>query len=311
MKSATIAAAVLASVAIAQPHQHRRHHHDKRDLVVEWETVWETATVIVDEFTTETIQPSHAATSTDGGQFFQAATTTAAAPVAATSTVQIAAAPQPTTLVPVVVPTTTAVAAVVEPTTSVAPVVAAAPTTTAEPAPVEPTTTAEPAPVEPTTTTEVAPVEPTTTAVAVPVAATTATTAAAAAATTASSSSSSSSGEDVKTGKMTYYSPGLGSCGYDDSGTDLTKNIVAVDIGFFQSVSSLTSYGIDEPANPLCNKVITISYGGSTTTATIRDSCPGCGSMGIDVTQVTFTDLLGSTDAGHAEVSWWLNDGSY
>jgi hypothetical protein len=267
MKSVTIAAAVLASVAVAQPHDHhRRHHHEKRDVVIEWETVWETATVLIEDYTTQTILPSHtsvssSSASSDGspGQFFQAAPTSSTTLVAVPTTTVVPAAPAPTTTTPVVVPTTTSVA----------------------------------------------PVVPTTTAVAAVVVASTP----AAAATTASSSSS--TGSNTKSGKMTYYSPGLGSCGYDDSGTDLTGNVVAVDIAFFQSISSLTSYGINEPANPLCDQEITISVNGKTTTGVIRDACPGCGPMGIDVTEKIFDTLMGDTTAGKTVVTWWFNSGKY
>ncbi|KAH8670871.1 hypothetical protein BX600DRAFT_231842 [Xylariales sp. PMI_506] len=262
MKSSVIAIAVLASSAIAQPHgHHRRHHqHDKRDVVVEWVTEWETATVIIEDHTTETIlpTPTPAVATSQGGNFFQSDSNSAAAP------------------------TTTSVAETVE---------AVQPT---------PTTTSTSTPAAVYTTSEAA-ASPTTTS----------TTAAAAATSSSSSSSGSSTGANVKTGQMTYYTPGLGSCGYDDSGAGASGNVVAVDIAFFQSVSSLTSYGLNEPANPLCDQEITISVNGATTTGVIRDSCPSCGTDGIDVTEFIFDTLMGSTTDGHVEVEWWFNSGKY
>ena len=57
-----VTALLASSVAVAQPRHHghhRRHQHqaEKRELKIEWETVWETATVYVDESTTETVLP--------------------------------------------------------------------------------------------------------------------------------------------------------------------------------------------------------------------------------------------------------------
>jgi hypothetical protein len=291
MKSASIAIAALASAAIAQPHGHaRRHHHDKRDLYVEWVTVEETVTVEIDEFTTQTFYPSQTrevvtTSSNSPGQFFQGAsssTSSAAAPVTTLvvkpSTEQtIAAVPTTTSLAPVVVPTTTA---------------AQAPTTTAQ----APTTTAE----APTTTAQA----PTTAAAA----ATESTTYAAASAT---SSTTGSESANVKDTDMTYYTIGLGSCGFDDSGLDLTKPVVAIDSSLWDSVSTATSYGLNEPAHPFCNQEITIKYNGQTTTGIVRDRCAGCVKDAIDVSEMIFDDLVGGTGAGRVQVEWYFNNGKW
>ncbi|KAJ4307757.1 hypothetical protein N0V84_012519, partial [Fusarium piperis] len=68
MKSYTIASALFAAVAVAQPHgklhaiHHRRHHHQnaERDVVVteiEWVTEYEYVTKLVDATTTVWITP--------------------------------------------------------------------------------------------------------------------------------------------------------------------------------------------------------------------------------------------------------------
>ncbi|KAI1402280.1 hypothetical protein F4819DRAFT_291531 [Hypoxylon fuscum] len=286
MKSATIAAAFLASVAVSQPHGHGRHLHPKRDLVTEWETVWETATVIIEDDATSTIPPPPPAKPTSSGtpaQFFQAeapSSSSSAAPVEYPTVATSEALPQTT-------PTTT--------------ISLTTPTYVASP-PVVPTTTSQAAPVEPTTTEE-------------PPAPTTSTYAAAPPASSTGSSSGGSTGSDgipynkKFSGEITYYNAALGACGYPDVGKDDTENIVAIPKQFWDNISTLTSYGINQPAHPLCDKTITItSPDGKTTTAKIRDRCDGCVDLAIDVTPHTFKDLFGSLDSGRLDCSWTINE---
>lgn len=264
MKSAAVATTLLAAAALAQPHgHHRRHQHDKRELVVEWETVEETITVMIDEFTTETIYPSttaEAVTTSSGspGQFFQAASTSSSS-VAAPSTTLVVQPSTEKTYAPA--PTTTSTTPVAAPTTTTTLAAAAVPTTTyVAPAP--------------------------------------------------ASTATGSSGTEYS-GDMTYYQIGLGSCGYDDSGLDLSKPVVAISSTFWDSVSSLTSYGINQPAHPFCDQEITIKYNGKTMTGVVRDRCPGCPAKGIDVSEMIFDDLVGGTGAGRVEVEWSFNSGKW
>ncbi|KAK8069547.1 Non-Catalytic module family expansin [Apiospora phragmitis] len=290
MKSATFATALLASVAIAQPHGHaRHHHHEKRDLVVDWTTEWVTETVWVDDLPASTAAP-----------------TTTAAPAAKPTTSKAPAAQffeppqQPSPSVPEVKPTTEAVKPV---ETSPEPV--PAPVTTNPLPPVVAPTTLIPAPKPSTVAPPPPPPAPTVVAPPPPVQSTTQ--AAPAPAPSAPSSGGGSSSAEKFTGDITYYQPGMGSCGYDDSA--LKGNVVAVSKAWFMSVGNgKTSYGVDQPANILCDKTITISAKGKTTQATIRDSCPGCAPGSIDVTEGAFKDLFGSLDVGRSEVTWWLNE---
>ncbi|KAK8120532.1 hypothetical protein PG999_004652 [Apiospora kogelbergensis] len=295
MKSATFATALLASVAIAQPHGHaRRHLHEKRDLVVEWTTEWVTETVYVDDATTSTA----------------AAASTTAAPAAnptpsSKAPAQFFEAPtQPQPSVPEVKPTIEA-AKPVEPSPSPEPVTTSPPPsppppvvapTTLIPAP-KPSVASPPPPPPPASTTVVAPPPPVqNTAQPSP-----------APAPSAPSAPSTGGGEKKFTGDITYYQPGMGSCGYDDSAPK--GNVVAVAKDWFMKVGNgKTSLGVNQPANILCDKTITISAKGKTTTATIRDSCPGCAPGSIDVTEGAFMELFGSLDVGRSEVTWWLNE---
>jgi len=293
MKSTTLAAALLASVAIAQPHgAHRRNHRlhqEKRDLVVEWETVWETATVIVDESSTETIlppsrtaeaisEPVPTTTSTPApGNFFQdppeEPTTTTTPPVVVTTTSEAPAPPPDTTTeVPPAPSSETTTAA---PTTSTAPVPAPEPATSEPPAPVVPSSTAaQPEPAVPTP----------------------------------SSPPSGGVPSNANEGDITYYNVGVGACGYDDTGADETKNIVALPHAFMDAISTATSFGPNQPAHPLCDKTITVQANGKEIECVVRDKCMGCAVNSIDVTPHAFEALFGSLDGGRLEATWWVNE---
>lgn len=306
MKSTTFTAVLLASVAVAQPHhghQHqRRHQHEdqleKRELVVEWETVWETATVYVDETTTETVLPEKTpeaealpTTSTGGGpgQFFE--TPTVQPTTLATSTTAASSPPPPpaetTTEEAPPAPTTTSTSTPQpEPTTTTAPAVAV-PTIAAPPPVAETTTSTPPAP----TTTSAAPPAETSSGSG-----------------SGDGGSSGGSGSGVSgEGEITYYAVGLGACGYDDSGADDTENIVAMPIEMWTAVSSATNYGLGMPAHPWCDKTITIRANGKSVQAKIRDNCPGCSGASIDVTPHAFLALFGSLDGGRENVEWSMN----
>ncbi|KAI4864293.1 hypothetical protein F4820DRAFT_449131 [Hypoxylon rubiginosum] len=306
MKSATIAAALLASFAVAQPHGHKRHHHEKRDLVTEWETVWETATVVIDDDSTQTIGPSPKETSSGSpGQFFQPDAPSSSS--IASSVVETPVVETPVVETPVVETPEVATAEAVPQTYQTTPTttVSLAQATTYS-ASSSPTTLA-------TTTTQAAPAPPTTTAEAVTP--TTTTYAAASPPASSTGSSSGSTGSDgipysqEFSGEITYYNAALGACGYEDSGKDDSENIVAIPKDFWDNISSATSYGLDQPAHPLCDKTITITApDGTTAKATIRDRCVGCVGHAIDVTPKAFTDLFGSLEGGRLDCSWEIDE---
>ncbi|KAI1178655.1 hypothetical protein F4777DRAFT_537463 [Nemania sp. FL0916] len=283
MKSASIAAtaaAVLAGVSMAQPHGHGHHHHRaKRDLVTEWETVWETVTLLVDESGTETILPTPTGSGAPG-EFFQPPST---------STPEPQPEPEPT---------------VVKATPSAPP---PPPTTTTTSTTTSSTSTPPPPPPAPTTTTTTTP-KP-----APPPAPTTANTAASAESAAPVSGSSyagsdkfgtSSMDTEKYSGDITYYTLGLGACGYDDSGVDLTKHIVALSHVDWYERGSGTSLGLNMPNHPWCDQTITISAGGKSTTALVHDICPGCASGSIDVSEAVFEALFGGLGEGRAEATW-------
>ncbi|KAI0185866.1 expansin family protein [Xylaria flabelliformis] len=293
MKSMSTAAvaALLAGLTAAQPHGHHGHQHlhPKRDLVTEWETVWETVTVLVDESTTQTLLPTETGSGAPG-EFFQPPPT---------STPEPEPQPEPTVVEPS--STSTSVQAPPTTTTSVAETTTQAPPPPPPPAPTTTsttTTTPAPAPVpEPTTSSVQAPPAPVSTE-----------------SSNAPVSGSSYAGADAfgtssmdtakYSGDITYYDLGLGACGYDDSGVGTTKHIVAISHADWYNRGSGTSLGIDMPNHPWCDQTITIQAGGKSTTALVHDICPGCAAGSIDVSSSTFDALFGSLDGGRESATW-------
>ncbi|KAL2261508.1 hypothetical protein VTK26DRAFT_4018 [Humicola hyalothermophila] len=192
MKSTTLMASLLASIALAQPHGHGHGHlhrrqqqgrHDKRGIVTTWvtETVYETVTALVDDSTTEYIMPkskdaptpSTSSTSATGipGQFLESPQSQPAPPPA--------------------------------PTTPQAPPVVAPP----PPPPVE-TPAPPPPPPPPAPKPSTPPANP--------------------GGGSDGGDDGAGGGSTKYTGEITYYAVGLGACGFDDSGKDHSDNIVAL-----------------------------------------------------------------------------------
>ncbi|KAJ7470579.1 hypothetical protein FB451DRAFT_342355 [Mycena latifolia] len=97
--------------------------------------------------------------------------------------------------------------------------------------------------------------------------------------------------------RWSFYATGLGACG------DYSK-----DSDFIVALNQET-FGNSYPSK-YCNKQITMTYNGKTTTAVIKDSCPGCPSpYGLDLSPDLFS-FFASQDEGIIYGSWWFNDGS-
>ncbi|KAF6845196.1 allergen asp f7 [Colletotrichum musicola] len=289
MKTAALLCAVLATAAIAQPHQHggnkRRHvhgKHQKRAIVTEWVTETAYVTEYIDATSTVWVSPegSAAPSSSVPGQFFEPgdkpssttlSTTTKPAPVPTPVQPSIEQAPAPAP------PSSTSTSTSVY----VAPPVPEVPTV--QPAP-QPTTTSvyvpPPPPPAPTTTVAPAPApQPSSPPPAAP---------------TSASPGGGGSGE-MHTGDMTFYAVGLGACGEDDSGKDRTENIVALSQHLMGPVSN---------GNEYCGKKIKITVGGKSTTATVRDKCMGCAPNNIDVSEKCFLELFSDLGVGRDTVQW-------
>ncbi|KAI0601667.1 hypothetical protein F4775DRAFT_540958 [Biscogniauxia sp. FL1348] len=275
MKTASFAAALLASAAAAKPYGHN-HGHAKRAMVTTWEYVTETVSVVIDESTTETVYPPKPAT-TELSETTSIASTPQTTFDSPTPTIE-AVASTPTT------PTTFATSTSTPP----APTTEAAPTTT-----VAPTTTAA------STTSQALSVKSETSSAAGAVASLVA-----------------GVGANVnipfgilKTGDLTYFDIGLGACGYTDTGLGDSENIVAVSVELWNSISTKTNAGLNQPLHPLCFETITVvnEETGASAVAKIHDSCPECALDDIDGSPHLFIDLFGSTEAGRQKISWSIN----
>lgn len=100
----------------------------------------------------------------------------------------------------------------------------------------------------------------------------------------------------ANTGKMTFYTPGQGSCGVTNTESDM---IVAVAPSVFGTYANPN-------ASPMCKKSITITCNGKKVKAAIKDRCAGCGAKDIDVSPAVFKSC-GSLSTGAMTVSWVTN----
>lgn len=95
------------------------------------------------------------------------------------------------------------------------------------------------------------------------------------------------------TGRMTYYTPGQGSCGATNTASDMVVAVSAATFGTYANPN----------ASPACQMTATITCGKTTVRAAVRDKCPGCGAEDIDVSPAVFK-LCGDLSLGVIQVSW-------
>lgn len=275
MKSAMIASALMASLALAAP-LNKRAYATKTHTVVETVMVY---TTVWDAPQQEATEAPAAATSSPALFFEQpssaaAVTSSVVVPVVPSSTPEpVVSTPSPT---PTPEPTPEPVSSVVPevPSSSAVPVVAETPSPSPTPAP-EPTPSPEPTPTPEPTSEAPAPSS------AAPVEATP----------SAAPSNGGGSGGEEYSGSLTmnYYSGGTGACGEPIQDTEM---VAALAVAGFGDSSYDTATG--NPTNKWCNKKIRISYNGKTADATIMDRCPGCtGAGGLDATPALWEALTG------------------
>ncbi|KAL4883229.1 RlpA-like double-psi beta-barrel-protein domain-containing protein-containing protein [Aspergillus karnatakaensis] len=103
------------------------------------------------------------------------------------------------------------------------------------------------------------------------------------------------------TGDLTYYDPGLGSCGIESTASE---NICAVSHVVFDA--ALISGNPNE--NPLCGLRLRIRRGDRSVDVKVVDRCPGCNVDDLDVSPAVFKEL-GHLDEGRVLVDWsWLDE---
>ncbi|KAJ5392050.1 hypothetical protein N7509_007540 [Penicillium cosmopolitanum] len=100
-------------------------------------------------------------------------------------------------------------------------------------------------------------------------------------------------------GDLTYYNPGLGSCGYTNSDTDL---ICAVSHVLFDAAST----GSNPNENPLCGMKLRLRRDGASVDVKVVDRCVGCKETDLDVTETVFKKVA-DVDQGRVLMDWaWL-----
>ncbi|OAA68152.1 expansin family protein [Niveomyces insectorum RCEF 264] len=314
MKTTGLLLVGAAALAVAQPHGyggHARAHLkldknlNKRDVKTEYTTEW--ATVVVTEYidlTTTTYATSGSAPTPSAavpGEFFEGASSSPATPTPASA--PHAPDSSPAVNVPASSPVVNVPAAAAAPASSpVVNVPAAAAAPASSPVVNVPAAAAAPAS-SPVVNVPAAAASPASSPVVnVPAAAASPASSPVvnvpAAAAAPASSPAVNTPADSYTGDMTYYALGLGACGVDNSGQDMSANIVAM---------NSAQMGAQSNDNPMCGKTITIQANGNTVTATIMDKCPTCAYGDIDVSEAVFDNIFGSTDVGRSQVTWWFN----
>ncbi|CZS98538.1 hypothetical protein WAI453_005745 [Rhynchosporium graminicola] len=298
MKSTTFAlSALMASVAIAQPHrQHMAKHHKRNEEVVwvtDYEYVTETTKVTTTIWVSEGfVAPTEAAATPTpessaapsptyvANQFFENANKESKAASTSTSTsVYVAPTPESTYVAPP--PSSTYVA----PTPSPEP----EPTSTyVAPPPIETPTYVAPPVVEAPKAVYVAPAPAATTPAAPAVVA------------PIHSAPVSNSGGPCSTGSpcsgdITFYEAGMGACGETNNGE--TDKVIALPVGMM---------GAQSNGNPYCGKTVTIKKGSKNTTAIVMDKCMGCVGNSIDLSNAAFAELA-EFGVGRTTAEWWFN----
>lgn len=105
-------------------------------------------------------------------------------------------------------------------------------------------------------------------------------------------------GGNVKVGEMTYYTPGLGSCGETSSEAD---DVVALAV-------DMMANGANPNLNPKCGQSITIEYQGRQHQAKVMDTCYACATNDIDISPPLFGSVAPSGDGRVTGVKWWFNN---
>ncbi|KAL4778598.1 RlpA-like double-psi beta-barrel-protein domain-containing protein-containing protein [Aspergillus varians] len=102
------------------------------------------------------------------------------------------------------------------------------------------------------------------------------------------------------TGDLTYYDPGVGSCGISSTSSE---KICALSHVVFDA--ALTSGNPNE--NPLCGLRLRIRRSNRSIDVKVVDRCPGCSVNDLDVSPAVFEDLADLAE-GRVTVDWsWLD----
>ncbi|KAK4164404.1 RlpA-like double-psi beta-barrel-protein domain-containing protein-containing protein [Cladorrhinum sp. PSN259] len=99
-----------------------------------------------------------------------------------------------------------------------------------------------------------------------------------------------------RSGKITFFTPGLGSCGLQSSESD---PVAAIGKSLFDAS---TPSG-NSNNNPLCNSRIRVTAGGKSVEVSVVDSCPACSENDLDLSPTAFAQLA-DLGAGKVDATW-------
>ncbi|KAG1447782.1 hypothetical protein G6F56_009150 [Rhizopus delemar] len=94
-------------------------------------------------------------------------------------------------------------------------------------------------------------------------------------------------------GDGTFYAPGLGSCGWDNSSTDM---IAAMNHGQMAN-------GANSNNNAKCGKYINIKGPSGSVKVKIVDTCPGCATGDVDMSPAAFSKIA-KLEQGRVPITW-------
>ncbi|KAF9065163.1 RlpA-like double-psi beta-barrel-protein domain-containing protein-containing protein [Rhodocollybia butyracea] len=100
------------------------------------------------------------------------------------------------------------------------------------------------------------------------------------------------------TGDGTFFVPGLGACGFENTSTQLVAALGHIDFDSF-------SGGNPNPNdNPVCGRQVKASSGGKSVTVEIVDRCAGCaGEFDLDFSETAFA-ALADPSVGRIPITW-------
>ncbi|KAI3609335.1 expansin family protein [Moniliophthora roreri] len=99
-------------------------------------------------------------------------------------------------------------------------------------------------------------------------------------------------------GDVTFYTPGLGSCGLSNGPGEL---VAAVSAAIFDTFPGA---GPNPNLNPICGKRARVTIAGKSVDVTVVDRCPGCVGGSIDLSPAAFNILADPSFGRIPGASW-------
>lgn len=101
-------------------------------------------------------------------------------------------------------------------------------------------------------------------------------------------------------GDGTFYTPGLGACGFTNNESEL---VAAVPFGLWDAVPGYT--GGNPNNNPICGKFIKVSYQGKSVRCKVVDECMGCNiKTSVDMSPAAFNQIADPSVGRIHNIQW-------